>query len=49
MANTGIRSEAIPRKVIIDAITPVVKKIMRDAIRKGGKLGAEHVTDVING
>lgn len=47
MANTGTRAEAIPRKAIQDLLQPVITKIVRDAVRRGGKLGAAHVQELL--
>lgn len=49
MATTGARTEVVPRKVIEDAVRPFVTKIIRDAMRRGGKLGAQHLTNLLNG
>src|SRR4051812_9947792 len=47
MHNAGARAEAIPRKQIEDLVRPMIQKIMRDVVRRGGKLGAAHLQELL--
>lgn len=40
--------DVIPRSDIIKALAPA-EKVLRDAFRRGGQLGAEHVKKTLNG
>lgn len=42
-SNARQAKDAIPRKIIIDALNKEAKKVIRDAFMRGGKLGADHV------
>lgn len=48
MGNARQAKEAIPRKVIEDAINKRCRKVLIDAFMRGGKLGAQHVKDALN-
>lgn len=48
MGNSRQAKELIPRSAIIKALAPL-RKVLRDSFIRGGKVGAEHVKDVLNG
>jgi len=49
LGNAKQARNIIPRKKIEEALTQSVKKVLRDAFMRGGKLGAEHVKDLLRG
>ncbi len=41
--------ELIPRKLIEDTVRKACAQVVRDCVMRGGRLGAVHVKDVLNG
>lgn len=46
--NTKARTQVVPRSTIEAALAPL-KQVIIDTYRRGGKLGAVHVKNVLNG
>lgn len=49
MGNLRQAKDLIPRQLLQDTLSKACKKVLRDAYMRGGKLGAEHVKDLLNG
>lgn len=48
MGNAKQAASMVPRSAIVKAMEPL-RKVLRDAFMRGGRLGADHMKDLLNG